>query len=131
MGEKFRMIAELRGLNAVVMRPMGLVHQEAKKRARAELEGLLGFYFQEPSEPERRQVQLRVDDEYGAGIDLSHTEYGYHVDAVEDFPGQDFTSGEVIVEINDRPLTGLTEEEIENTFGECFSNGASLIIIKM
>merc|ERR1712039_693693 len=122
MGDRFRMIAELRGLDAVVMRPMGIVHPEARKRARAELEGLLDFYFPKHNELERRQVQLRVHDEHGAGIDLTHTEHGYRVDGVEDIPGQDFVPGEVIIEINNRPLAGLSEEAIEATFGECFSN---------
>mmetsp|Transcript_117056 Transcript_117056/g.326147 ORF Transcript_117056/g.326147 Transcript_117056/m.326147 type:complete len:167 (+) Transcript_117056:1-501(+) len=137
---RFRVAAELRGLDAVAMRPMGMVHQEALKQARAELQGLLAYYFPEQrgsecSEPEhreahRRWVLLRVDEKHGAGIEITPSENGYRVDHVEDFPGQDFGVGEVIVEVNGRPLAGLSDEAMEDTFGECFSDRASLCLIK-
>mmetsp|Transcript_61215 Transcript_61215/g.197238 ORF Transcript_61215/g.197238 Transcript_61215/m.197238 type:complete len:339 (+) Transcript_61215:1-1017(+) len=127
---RFKVAAELRGLDAVVMRPMGFVHQEAIRQARAELQGLLSFYFPECRRPDQRRVELRVDDEHGAGIEMTPSAHGYRIDHVEDFPGQDFVPGEVIIEVNGRPLAGLSEEAMEDTFAECFGNGASLCIIK-
>eukprot|EP00927_Polykrikos_kofoidii_P028314 TRINITY_DN24749_c0_g1_i1.p1 TRINITY_DN24749_c0_g1~~TRINITY_DN24749_c0_g1_i1.p1 ORF type:complete len:1523 (-),score=345.44 TRINITY_DN24749_c0_g1_i1:21-4589(-) len=139
---KFRVAAELRGLDSVVVRPMGNVHKEALRRARAELDGLLDFYF--PQLPQgaaeanghgegqqlRRRVRLRVDADSGAGIELTVTALGYGVDHVEDFPGQDFAAGEVIVQIGDRELAGLSEDAMEDAFAEGFAHGAELMLIQ-
>ncbi|CAE8632024.1 unnamed protein product [Polarella glacialis] len=130
---KFRVSAELRGFEAVEMKPMGFVNQDALKRARQELRGLLDYHFPAPVEPQtipvepqtRRQVRLRVDGEHGAGMDLTACELGFQVDHVEYF-----SVGEVIVEINGRSLAALGEEEMEDAFGEQFGDGARLVIIR-
>eukprot|EP00931_Biecheleriopsis_adriatica_P050500 TRINITY_DN29242_c0_g1_i1.p1 TRINITY_DN29242_c0_g1~~TRINITY_DN29242_c0_g1_i1.p1 ORF type:complete len:1355 (-),score=380.51 TRINITY_DN29242_c0_g1_i1:40-3651(-) len=127
----FRVTAELNGLDSVSMRPMGFVHQDTLRKAKEELRNLLEFYFPSQSQTAaRRSVRLRVHDESGAGIDLSHSEQGFHVDHVEDFPGQDLLSGDVIVEINGQSLAGLTADEIDDTFGEHFADGASLVVVR-
>lgn len=130
-GRKFGLHVELRGLDAVVVRPTGFVQQEAIQEAQVELQGLIGYHFPAAAaEPERRWVVLRVHPEYGAGIEIAHSVHGYRVDAVENFPGQDFFAGEVIVEINGTPLGSLSEEGMEEAFGECFGDGASLCLIR-
>lgn len=125
---KFRVAAELRGLDCVVMKPMGFVHQETKQRARVELQRLLDYYFPERQEPRYRSARLRVSED-GAGIEMTATEHGYRVDLVEDFPGQDFVPGEVIVEINGVSLVGLEEEALEDAFADHFADGAVLSVM--
>jgi len=101
-----------------------------------ELQGLLDYHFPDrrnttapaPRPPERRRASLRVDAEKGACIEMTPTLQGYRVDHVDDYPGQDFTVGELIVEINGRSLVGLSEEDLEDTFAECFAHGASLLL---
>ncbi|CAE7625685.1 unnamed protein product, partial [Symbiodinium pilosum] len=105
------------------------VHQDTRQKARQELQSLLDYHFPAPT-PTRameRQVRLRVA-ESGAGIDLTPSDRGFHIDHVEDFPGQEFSAGEVILAINGCPLSGLTEEEVEDTFGANFGDGAVLVI---
>merc|ERR1712087_937739 len=130
-GRKFRLTAELRGFDSVVLRPDGFVHNDTIRQARSELQGLLEYHFPEVHEPEQRWVSLRVDDGYGAGIHIEACEHGYRVTSIEEFPGQDVYPGEIIVEINGRPLRGLSEEAMEDTFGECFADGASLCLIRL
>ncbi|CAE7730263.1 unnamed protein product [Symbiodinium sp. CCMP2456] len=122
----FRIQAELVGLDKVQMRPIGFVHQDTREKARAELQNLLNYHF--PSAVSReREVRLRVA-ESGAGIDLTPSDRGFQVDHVEDFPGQDFSAGEIIVAINGHKLSGLSEDEVEETFGAHFGDGAVLMI---
>merc|ERR1712151_1081606 len=112
--------------------------QEDLRRAREELEGLLSYHFPARTmsvsacpAPQTcsRRVRLRVDAEYGAGIDMTPGDDGYHVDHVEDYPGQDFVAGEVIVEINGQSLSGLSKEALEETFGSYFGDGASVLLM--
>jgi len=136
---KFQVAAELHGLETVIMKPMGFVHQATLRQARAELEGLLDYYFPTRHEESlrkselllrRRVVELRVDETHGAGIEMTPTEHGYRIDHVEDFPGQAFAPGEVIAEVEGLPLAGLSAEDMEDAFAECFGNGVSLVLIQ-
>lgn len=147
---RYRVQAELRGLDAVVLKPMGFVHKDAMQKARVELQGLLDYYFPErrdaavavpgasvaaavPKSPAAgrptRHVRLRVDADAGAGIEITPTAEGYRVDHVEDCPGQDFSVGNIIIEIAGRSLEGLSEEDMEDAFGEGFGDGASLVLL--
>lgn len=121
----FRIQAELVGLDKVQMKPLGFVHQDTREKARAELQNLLNYHF--PSVSREREVRLRVA-ESGAGIDLTPSDRGFQVDHVEEFPGQDFSAGEVILAINGHKLSGLSEDEVEETFGAHFGDGAVLMI---
>ncbi|CAJ1334341.1 unnamed protein product [Effrenium voratum] len=78
----------------------------------------------------KRDVRLRVHAEKGAGIDLEPCEKGFRVEAVEDFPGQDLTVGDVIVEVNGTQLGGLSDEAMEEAFGSQFAEGARLIVTR-
>jgi len=123
----FRIQAELVGLDKVQMKPIGFVHQDAREKARAELQKLLHYHFPGSAASREREVRLRVA-ESGAGIDLTPSDRGFQVDHVEDFPGQDFAAGEVILAINGQKLSGLSEDEVEETFGAHFGDGAVLMI---
>lgn len=128
---RFHVAAELQGFKEVGMRPIGFVHHEAVQQAREELRKLVDFHFPQRVVPEHRQVHLRVDAECGANIELTPTEHGYRVDYVDEFPGQSFAQGDVILAINDHSLQGLTEHDIEDTFAENFGDGAALLVARM
>eukprot|EP00440_Ansanella_granifera_P013441 gb/GFBE01014605.1/.p1 GENE.gb/GFBE01014605.1/~~gb/GFBE01014605.1/.p1 ORF type:complete len:122 (+),score=31.73 gb/GFBE01014605.1/:1-366(+) len=117
------------------MRPRGFMPQEKMEEARKELQNLLGYYFpasqERPEQPERLQVSLRVHEEMGAGIDIvPHPGKGLCVEHVEAEPGQDFSAGDVIVEINGQSLVEFGEEAMEDAFGEHFANGAKLTVVR-
>lgn len=121
---------------AVVMQPLGFVHQEAMRQAREELDHLLRHHFDfplerpKPVEAEgRRRAYLRVDPESGAGIEITHAHEGYLVDEVDEHPGQDFVAGDLLVEIDGVCLAGLSEEELEEAFAGCFADGAQLVVV--
>eukprot|EP00933_Yihiella_yeosuensis_P015843 TRINITY_DN13686_c0_g2_i1.p1 TRINITY_DN13686_c0_g2~~TRINITY_DN13686_c0_g2_i1.p1 ORF type:complete len:946 (-),score=306.26 TRINITY_DN13686_c0_g2_i1:38-2740(-) len=147
-GGRFGVSAKLEGFQSIRLIPQGFVHQDALRRSREEIKGLLEYHFplnlfQEaepapekpglhvPVEPERRQVRLRVHAEAGAAVDLAPCPDGFLIEHVEDFPGQDFTAGEVIAEINGCALAGLGDEEMEDAFGANFKDGANLVIVKL
>lgn len=130
----FKLSAELVGMDYIQLKPIGFVPHDTKQKAREELRMLLEFHFPSTSRPEpprplpTRQTHLRVHPEHGAGIELTVSEQGYLVDFVEDFPGQDLFVGDVILEINGQKLAGLSEAEMEDTFGAHFGDGAKLTI---
>jgi len=127
---RFRVSAELCGLEAAVMKPSSSLHQDDAQRAFAELKHLVEYHFPGRREQdERKWVDLNVHAEHGAGIEMTPSEQGYLIDFVEEFPGQSFVSGDVIIEINGRSLVGLSAETMEDTFAECFGHGASLCLI--
>jgi len=71
---------------------------------------------------------LRVDADIGAGLELTPTCWGMHVDLVEDKPGQpDLTAGCTITVIDGANLLGLDNEDaVADTFGEHFKDGVSI-----
>jgi len=138
---KHSIVVESVGVTEVVLRPTGLLPHQQWNPARVELRGLLGFHFPDLGQDsaaaltaallwrvEGHQCCVHVSED-GAGIELRHVEDGYLVDSVEDYPGQDFHAGEVIVEINGVCLEGLGEDEIEAAFGEQFCDGALLLLL--
>lgn len=125
----FKLSAELVGMDYIQLKPIGFVPHDTKQKAREELRMLLEFHFPSTSRPiPTRQTHLRVHPEHGAGIELTVSEQGYLVDFVEDFPGQDLSVGDVILEINGQKLAGLSEAEMEDKFGAHFGDGAKLTI---
>lgn len=124
----------------MVLRPIGIVNTEALQKIRIELQGLIDFYF--PSERRQQQAsasaavplelraRLHVDAELGAGIDLTPSTQGFQVGHIDAVPGQDFCVGDVIVGIAGRSLAGLSEEDLEDAFGECFGDGAELVLLR-
>ena len=76
-----------------------------------------------------RQVDLRVDKERGAGLELETDPHGFLVESVDPEPGQDVQAGDVILEIDGVPLWGnLDEDTLADAFGSRFGNGARLRI---
>jgi len=75
--------------------------------------------------------RLRVDAESGAGLEMEATQYGYLVDEIDEGAGQEsaLQPGTVIVCIDGRRLVGLTEPELEDTFGDAFRNGVALELL--
>lgn len=74
-----------------------------------------------------REVELRVDRDCGAGLELEVDAHGYMVGAVDVKPGQDLSVGDVILEIDGNLLWGIADEEcLAAAFGHRFANGASL-----
>ena len=69
---------------------------------------------------------LVVDPNAGAGVELTATCWGMHVDEVEDEPGQPhLQAGCTITAIDGTSLLGLEDEDaVVATFGEKFKNGA-------
>ncbi|CAE7332652.1 unnamed protein product, partial [Symbiodinium necroappetens] len=123
----FRIQAELVGLDKA----------SSTKTREKRLQNLLNYHFPLGAQASnsawlslvlpRREVRLRVAESpprSGAGIDLTPSDRGFQVDHVEEFPGQDFSAGEVILAINGHKLSGLSEDE-EETFGAHFGDGAS------
>jgi len=119
-------VATCDGHTEVVLRPTGSLQLEEWESVHSELQSLISHHFPQ----ERRRSRLRVSDDRGAGIELNWVEDGYQVDAIEEYPGQEFSAGEVITEINGVSLMGLTEEQMEDTFSEHFVNGASLVLVR-
>jgi len=76
-----------------------------------------------------RTVLLRVDKEYGAGIELEPGAHGYIVQSVDTTPGQDLKPGDVITAIDGVPLWGSLEmDELNAAFGSRFGNDAQLSV---
>ena len=76
-----------------------------------------------------RTAKLRVDQQAGAGLQLSACEAGYLVEELEEWPGQpEIRAGDVIVAIGEELLIGLSEAKIEEEFGKNFENGALTIV---
>ena len=69
---------------------------------------------------------LVVDPDAGAGVELTATCWGMHVDEVEDEPGQPhLQAGCTITAIDGTSLLGLEDEDaVVATFGEKFKHGA-------
>lgn len=76
------------------------------------------------SEPEK--PYLLVDPDLGAGVELTPTCWGMHVDLVEEKPGQPhLTAGCTITAIDGKNLLGLADEDaVADTFGQHFKNEA-------
>ncbi|CAK9038504.1 unnamed protein product [Durusdinium trenchii] len=76
-----------------------------------------------------RTAKLRVDQQAGAGLQLSACEAGYLVEELDPWPGQsDLRAGDVIVAIGEELLIGLSEAKVEEEFGKHFENGALTIV---
>eukprot|EP00913_Durusdinium_trenchii_P023194 g21773.t1 len=95
-----------------------------------------------------RTAKLRVDQQAGAGLQLSACEAGYLVEELDPWPGQsDLRAGDVIVAIGEERLNGaggarnrssrlsteelligLSEAKVEEEFGKHFENGALTIV---
>eukprot|EP00913_Durusdinium_trenchii_P024044 g22582.t1 len=76
------------------------------------------------SEPEK--PYLVVDAELGAGVELTATCWGMHVDLVEEKPGQPhLVAGSTITAIGGHNLLGLADEDaVATAFGEHFKHEA-------
>lgn len=80
---------------------------------------------------ECRLVELNVDPDKGAGLDLSEGHYGFVVDAVEAEPGQQLSPGDVLLEIDGVQLWGgLGLERLGEAFGSRFADGARLRVAR-
>lgn len=78
-----------------------------------------------------RSVTLRVDPETGAGLEMTAHSYGYHVDQVEDQPGQDLQPGDVLLSVDGEALWGdLSEDELTEAFGREFADGATVLVAR-
>lgn len=78
-----------------------------------------------------RSVTLRVDAETGAGLEMTAHSYGYHVDQVEDQPGQDLKPGDVLLSVDGEALWGdLSEDELTEAFGREFADGATVLVAR-
>ena len=70
------------------------------------------------SEPEK--PYLLVDPDLGAGVELTPTCWGMHVDLVEEKPGQPhLTAGCTITAIDGKNLLGLADEDRIPAHGVC------------
>ena len=74
-------------------------------------------------------AKLRVDQNAGAGLQLSVCEAGYLVEEVDDWPGQpDIRARDVIVAAGEELLIGLKEEKMEESLKKVFENGVLLTV---
>lgn len=79
-----------------------------------------------------RMVSLHVDSDKGAGLDLEPVDYGYRViELGAEGPAQDLCVGDVICDIAGEPLWGLSEDDLEATFGDRFADGATLRVVAL
>merc|ERR1719160_596481 len=77
-----------------------------------------------------RKVNLRVDSEKGAGLDVFwNAEWGYVVQKIAPTPGQpDLKLGDFIIAINGHSLLHRTNDEVDEIFGSQFAPGAVLTV---
>jgi hypothetical protein len=76
----------------------------------------------------RLNLDQRADCPAGAGLVLSPCQAGYLVEEILPLPGQrDLDIGDAIVAIGHSLLLGLTEDELEERFGDAYCDGAALI----
>lgn len=78
-----------------------------------------------------REERLRVAADVGAGISLEHSAYGFVVDEVDEEPGQNLQSGEVIVAMEGRLLVGLSEPQMQASFQKRRVDGTRLQIASL
>lgn len=79
-----------------------------------------------------RSVELNLDSESRAGLELTAGDYGYRVDGVDPEPGQQLETGDVIVEIDGVPLWGsLSEDAMDEAFGSRFAARARLLTARV
>merc|ERR1712129_17622 len=90
------------------------------------------FHFPGYDSQNLQTCRLRVDTQFGAGLCLEATRFGYLVDQVEEHPGQEgvLQPGKVIVCIDTCALTGLAEAELETRFASCFRNDVLLHLVE-
>lgn len=76
-----------------------------------------------------REVRLSVQ-QGSAGLDLAAHEFGFLVEGVDDVPGQPdgVEVGDVILQIESQPLSGLDEAEMCGAFKNKVKDGASLLV---
>jgi len=76
-----------------------------------------------------RVCRLNIMLGIGAGLELVACEAGYIVGDISEQPGQSgLNVGDVIVAIGSHFLVGLSEDEVEQRFGEGFSDGTQLVV---
>ena len=74
-------------------------------------------------------AKLRVDQQAGAGLQLSVCEAGYFIEEINEWPGQpDLRAGDVIVAAGEELLIGLKEEKMEESLKKVFENGVLLAV---
>eukprot|EP00397_Hematodinium_sp_SG-2012_P006140 GEMP01006168.1.p1 GENE.GEMP01006168.1~~GEMP01006168.1.p1 ORF type:complete len:953 (+),score=249.21 GEMP01006168.1:36-2894(+) len=84
--------------------------------------------FDVVSFPALRGTTLKVEDEYGAGLDLEPSWWGMKVLSIGDEVQQDFHAGDTIVSINGFSLAQLGGLTCEMSFGNNFGNGVSIVV---
>mmetsp|Transcript_14129 Transcript_14129/g.26451 ORF Transcript_14129/g.26451 Transcript_14129/m.26451 type:complete len:309 (-) Transcript_14129:69-995(-) len=82
-------------------------------------------------ETPHREEQLRVSEKQGCGLGLSHSEFGFVVDKVEDEPGQQLQPGEAIVAVEGRILAGLSAPQMQASFQKRRVDGARLYVVNL
>eukprot|EP00397_Hematodinium_sp_SG-2012_P005012 GEMP01005029.1.p1 GENE.GEMP01005029.1~~GEMP01005029.1.p1 ORF type:complete len:1098 (+),score=378.09 GEMP01005029.1:228-3521(+) len=97
--------------------------------AKDELQELLNFY-RDSLKRKSRKCYLWLDYNGGAGVDLTaYIGRGMYVVTVDEEPGQDFATGEIISQIADGDLTCLTTTKaIEEAFGGEFAENVELTV---
>ncbi|CAE7266617.1 mus-41 [Symbiodinium natans] len=82
-------------------------------------------------ETPHREEQLRVSEKQSCGLSMSHSEFGFVVDKVEDEPGQKLQKGEAIVAIEGRLLAGLSAPQMQASFQKRRVDGARLYVVDL
>ncbi|CAE7941808.1 RAD5A, partial [Symbiodinium necroappetens] len=78
-----------------------------------------------------REEQLRVSQQQSCGLSMSHSDFGFVVDKVEDEPGQKLHKGEAIVAIEGRLLAGLSAPQMQASFQKRRVDGARLYVVDL
>ncbi|CAE7027920.1 ynaI [Symbiodinium sp. CCMP2592] len=82
-------------------------------------------------ETPHREEQLRVSEQQSCGLSMSHSDFGFVVDKVEDEPGQKLQKGEAIVAIEGRLLAGLSAPQMQASFQKRRVDGARLYVVDL
>eukprot|EP00439_Symbiodinium_sp_Y106_P051898 s5187_g6.t3 len=72
-----------------------------------------------------------VSEQQSCGLSMSHSDFGFVVDKVEDEPGQKLQKGEAIVAIEGRLLAGLSAPQMQASFQKRRVDGARLYVVDL
>jgi len=78
-----------------------------------------------------REERLKVDPNSGAGVALEPCDFGFSVTGVEDDPGQNLTTGDVIVAVEGRMFVGISGEQMKASFLKRRVDQARLAVVRL
>eukprot|EP00928_Gymnodinium_smaydae_P089054 TRINITY_DN73057_c0_g1_i1.p1 TRINITY_DN73057_c0_g1~~TRINITY_DN73057_c0_g1_i1.p1 ORF type:complete len:347 (-),score=76.22 TRINITY_DN73057_c0_g1_i1:51-1091(-) len=78
-----------------------------------------------------REELLKVDPACGAGLALTHSDYGFAVEKVAEQPGQNLEVGDVVVAVEGRLFVGISGPQMQASFQKRRVDGARLTVASL